>query len=105
MDTLICQPKRLAILAALDERGSSSFRELHDLTGITTGNLSSHVRRLEDCALVSVKKEFVYRKPRTTITLESAGRQAITNYLEEISSILDQWRSRRHVLLSVSRRP
>ncbi|MGF1473308.1 MAG: transcriptional regulator [Rubrobacteraceae bacterium] len=105
MDTLICQPKRLAILAALDERGSSSFSELHELTGITTGNLSSHVRRLEDHGLVSVKKDFVDRKPRTTVTLESTGRQAITDYLQGIASIVDQWRNRQHVLLSVSRRP
>lgn len=98
LDKLIYQPKRLGILAALDEHITLAFSELQKITGITTGNLSVHIRRLEGRGLVSVDKVFVSGTSRTTITLEEEGRQAVTAYLEEASGIVCDWRGRQQDL-------
>lgn len=95
LDTLIHQPKRLSILAALEPRGESNFALLRRITGITEGNLSTHLSRLEDAGLVKLQKRFVDRKPQTTAILTDEGRSAITGYLEQTESVLDRWRRRR----------
>lgn len=95
LDTLIHQPKRLSILAALEPRGESNFALLRRITGITEGNLSTHLSRLEEAGLVDLQKRFVDRKPQTTATLTEEGLSAITEYLEQTESVLDRWRRRR----------
>lgn len=76
MSTLAASPK------ALD------FNELLEVLGLTKGNLSSHMRRLEEAGHISVCKEFVERKPRTTYTCTRAGREAIKAHLRAIEAAL-----------------
>jgi len=95
LDTLIHQPKRLSILAALEPRGESNFALLRRITGVTEGNLSTHLLRLEEAGLVRLQKRFVNRKPETTATLTEEGRSAITEYLSQTESVLTRWKRRR----------
>lgn len=94
-DMTLWQPKRLAILAALGEGQRLSFSDLQRTTGITNGNLSAHLRRLEQDGLVVVEKKFVDRKPLTTVGLTGAGHAAVEGWIEECSWIVEKWKARR----------
>jgi DNA-binding transcriptional ArsR family regulator len=65
LNRLVHEPARLAILSALSACESADFLFLQRITGLSKGNLSSHLVRLEDGGLVTVTKEFVDRVPRT----------------------------------------
>ncbi|MEM9036871.1 MAG: transcriptional regulator [Actinomycetota bacterium] len=80
VDPLVHAPARLAILTALSACRSADFTYLRRITGLTQGNLGSHLTKLEDGGLVSVKKSFVGRKPQTTASLTDAGRAAIDGW-------------------------
>jgi len=55
---------------------------------VTEGNLSSHIRKLEEAGLLNVEKVFVDRKPKTWIALTARGRQAFSRYVEELEKIV-----------------
>jgi len=57
---------------------------------LTKGNLSTHVLKLEEKGLMSVKKEFVGRKPRTTYSCTPQGRREMEDYLSRIETLLKQ---------------
>lgn len=80
--------KLLIITELAQEKGSISFTELLERTQLTNGNLSSHLRKLEDTKLIKVTKEIVGRRPLTTITLTTQGRSELQNYLTHIGSII-----------------
>jgi len=68
---------------------SVDFTFLSKQTGLTRGNLSSHLGRLEEVGYIQVTKEFVERVPRTLIRLTEDGRQAIQTYRETMHQVLD----------------
>lgn len=74
----------VAYLAAVD---SALFAELRDKIGATDGNLSAHLRKLEDAGYVRVDKSFVGRKPQTRLSLTHWGRQAWNNWLDRIERL------------------
>ena len=59
-------------------------------TGLTRGNLSVNLRKLEEAGYVSISKEFVDRIPRTLIRLTPEGRQALQMYRKNMQSVLDE---------------
>ena len=75
LNRLVHEPARLAILSALSACESADFLFLQRITGLSKGNLSSHLVRLEDGGLVTVTKEFVDRVPRTVAALTPLGRE------------------------------
>jgi DNA-binding MarR family transcriptional regulator len=77
----------LAFLAAVD---SADFTFLLTQTGLTRGNLSTHISRLEEAGYVEVHKEFVERVPRTLYKLTSSGRNAIERYRGNMRQVIDQ---------------
>jgi len=80
---------RLAIMANLALiDGTSDFNTLLQELDLTRGNLSSHMRKLEDAGMVKVRKEFVARKPRTTYRCTRKGKQEIQDYLAAVEAIL-----------------
>jgi len=84
---LIHQPTRLSIMAALstlEEGAKVDFTFLSEELEVTEGNLSSHIRKLEEAGLLNVEKVFVDRKPKTWIALTARGRQAFSRYVEEL---------------------
>ena len=66
LDRLIHEPGRLAILTVLSSVTDADFVFLQRATGLTKGNLSSHLTKLEDAGLVAIEKRFVRKKPNTT---------------------------------------
>jgi DNA-binding MarR family transcriptional regulator len=90
IDRTIHAPTRLKIMACLSVVESSDFTFLMRQTGLTRGNLSPNLRKLEDADYVSIKKEFVDRVPRTLIRLTDKGRIALQTYRESMQSVLNE---------------
>ena len=90
LNKLIHEPARLSILTALSSCGQADFTFLRRLTGLTKGNLSSHLSRLEDGGLVTVEKHFEGKTPVTTASLSEDGRRTITRYWDELQSLREQ---------------
>jgi DNA-binding MarR family transcriptional regulator len=89
LDRLIHEPARLAIMANLYVVDSADFVFLLSRTGLTNGNLSSHMSRLSGAGYVEEKKEFVDRKPRTMYRLTKAGRKAFDEYRRVMLATLE----------------
>lgn len=90
IDRIIHEPARLMILAHLYVVESADFLFLTRQTGLTAGNLSSHLSKLETAGYVSIKKEFVGRKPHTVFSLTDSGRDAFKTYRQRLEQIVDQ---------------
>lgn len=78
----------MAYLAAAQE--PVTFKQLIDELELTKGNLSSHMRKLEDAELVVVEKQFVGRRPQTTYQCTAAGKQEMNDYLAAVEAVLKQ---------------
>ncbi len=89
IDRVIHEPARLLILAYLHEVVSADFVFLMRETGLTRGNLSSHLSKLEAAGYINVKKEFVDRKPRTMLRITKRGRAAIREYRTRMKQVLN----------------
>ena len=81
---------RLGIMAFLSAVSSATFAEIKQKTGASDGNLSVHLRQLEDAGYVSVDKSFVDRKPRTCAALTPEGRQAWLAYLDQLRGLIGE---------------
>ena len=95
LNRLVHEPARLAILSALSACESADFLFLQRITGLSKGNLSSHLTRLEDGGLVAVTKEFVGRVPRTGAALTPLGREQLAAHwrdLERLARDARRWR-------------
>ena len=79
-DRLIHEPARLLIMAHLFVVESADFLLLMRQTGMTFGNLSSHMSRLEAAGYIEVEKEFIGKKPNTRLHLTEDGRAAFQEY-------------------------
>jgi DNA-binding transcriptional ArsR family regulator len=89
LDRLIHEPARLALLTALAACESADFLFLQRLTGLSKGNLSSHLAKLEEAGLVEVTKQFQGKTPLTRVKLAEAGRQAIARHWERLERLRD----------------
>jgi len=88
LDRVVNEPARLAILIALYELKEADFVFLHRITGITRGNLSAHLKKLEEAGYVEIEKKFVGKKPMTIIRLTREGRRALTRYFETLKDAI-----------------
>jgi len=87
IDDVIHGRIRLGVVAYLSAVDSALFSELRDKVGATDGNLSAHLRKLEDAGYVAVEKSFVNRKPQTRLALTAAGRRAWSRWLDRIEAL------------------
>lgn len=87
LDRLIHEPARLAILTALSACRSADFPFLARATGLTHGNLSSHLVKLEDGGLVSIEKGYRGRTPATTIRITDQGRAAVGEHWGQLEQL------------------
>jgi DNA-binding transcriptional ArsR family regulator len=90
LDRLIHEPARLAILTALSACESADFLFLQRITGLTKGNLSSHLTKLEEGGVVKVEKEFVGKTPRTRIALTKEGRTRISEHWQQLTKLPEE---------------
>jgi DNA-binding HxlR family transcriptional regulator len=90
LDRVIHERGRLAIMSLLASNETLTFKELKELLGMTDGNLSVHMRTLEESGYVAVTKSFVNRKPRTEFALTPGGREAFQAYIQTLEEIVRQ---------------
>jgi len=90
IDRLIHEPSRLTIMMHLYVVESADFQFLQNQTGMTPGNLSSHLRKLEDAGYVEVTKEFVDRTPHTALKLTRQGREAFKEYRRNVKRFIEK---------------
>lgn len=89
INPLLADRARLAIMANLSLAGGPvDFNTLLEELQLTKGNLSSHIRKLEEAGLVAVHKAFVDRKPRTTYVCTKEGKAEMRHYLGTIEALL-----------------
>jgi DNA-binding MarR family transcriptional regulator len=88
LDDVIHGRMRLGIMAYLAEAEVADFNELKALLQATQGNLSVHLRKLEDTGYVAIEKSFLGRKPLTRARITPAGRKAFGEYLTAIAKLV-----------------
>ncbi|MEZ5988285.1 MAG: transcriptional regulator [Planctomycetota bacterium] len=88
-DPVLLSQARLGAVAILMARDEASFAELEVLLGLTRGNLGQHLRRLEEAGYVTVRKEFVDRRPRTSYRLAAKGRRAFEAHVATLRRIAE----------------
>lgn len=89
LDDVIHGRVRLGIMAHLAKAGAASFNELKDALNATQGNLSVHLRKLEEAGYVTIEKGFLGRKPNTQVRLTKKGRAAFSDYLDSLSRLIE----------------
>ena len=87
LDRLIHEPGRLAILTVLSSVDSADFVFLQRTTGLTKGNLSSHLAKLEDAGLITIEKRFVRKRPNTSVALTPLGRTRIARHWDQLDRL------------------
>jgi len=90
VDRLIHEPARLKIIAILYVLESADFTFLLNQTGMTWGNLSSHMTKLEEAGYLEVEKTFKGRRPNTMLKLTEKGRQAFQTYRQQITQFFEE---------------
>ena len=88
LDRMVHEPARLNLLAYLYVVKSADFVFLLSRTGLTWGNLSSHMSKLEDAGYIEVEKEIKNKRPHTVLSLTEQGRTAFEDYRQEMLQLL-----------------
>jgi DNA-binding transcriptional ArsR family regulator len=102
LDRMVHDPARLAILTALSACERADFLFLQRITGLTKGNLSSHLSKLEEAGMVEIEKRFVGKKTQTLVRLSGSGRGTVDSYwkeMEELRESAAQWRPQNAALV------
>lgn len=90
IDDVIHAPARLAIVATLNAVEEADFRYLLNATGLTKGNLSTHLSKLEEAGYVQIEKTFRGKTPLTLLRLTPQGRAAFDAYRRDMLRFLNQ---------------
>ena len=93
VDRLVHEPARLGILTVLSSVRSAEFLFLQSTLGLSKGNLSSHLSKLEQGGLVEITKKFVGKKPQTSASLTEHGWAAINRYWRQLDHLRDLGRT------------
>lgn len=94
IDRVIHEKGRLAIMSMLAASAELSFTELREALEMTDGNLTTHIRTLQEAGYVSVTKSFHNKRPLTTCAMTAPGKKAFTNYINLLERIVQQSKPR-----------
>lgn len=89
LDQVIHAPARLMVLTYLYVVDSADYIFLKNMTGLTWGNLATHLGKLEQSGYIEIKKEFKGKKPHTTIFMTERGRAAFQGYKHSMQQVLN----------------
>ncbi|MGZ8899129.1 MAG: winged helix-turn-helix domain-containing protein [Limisphaerales bacterium] len=92
LDRVIHEKGRMAIMSLLAATPELSFMEMKQTLGMTDGNLSVHLRTLQEAGYIAISKTFQDRKPLTTCALTTSGRKAFASYIDLLEEIVRQSR-------------
>ena len=90
LDRIIHEPARLLLMTILSGVVSADFLFLQRQTGLTKGNLSAHLSRLEEAGYVKIEKTFKGKLPLTVCKLTSTGQKALAKYRQQVQSFMDK---------------
>ena len=90
LDRVIHEKGRLAIMSSLAASPELSFTELRDSLSMTDGNLTTHLRTLQEAGYIAVSKSYQHSRPLTTCSLTAAGRKAFATYVNLLEQIVQQ---------------
>ena len=90
LDRVIHEKGRLAIMSMLAASPELSFTELRNALSMTDGNLTTHIRTLQEEGFVAVSKSYANNRPLTTCSLTSGGRKAFASYIDLLEQIVRQ---------------
>ena len=90
LDRVIHEKGRLAIMSMLAASPALSFTEMRDALEMTDGNLTTHIRTLQEAGYVSITKSFQNNRPLTTCSLTPTGKKAFTGYINLLEKIIQQ---------------
>ena len=90
LDRVVHEPARLVILTVLAEAEEVEFRFLERVTGLTKGNLSCHIAKLEEAGYLVVKKFFRGKLPATSLKITRSGRSALKTYRQQLNHALQR---------------
>lgn len=88
IDDVIHGRMRLGIMVYLADVDAADFTELKTVLEATQGNLSVHLKKLEEAGYVAIAKSFVNNKPLTRVSITPDGRRAFAAYLEAIGALI-----------------
>ena len=90
LDRVIHEKGRLAIMSMLAASPELSFTELRNALSMTDGNLTTHIRTLQEEGFVAVSKSYAKSRPLTTCSLTPGGRKAFASYIDLLEQIVRQ---------------
>lgn len=88
LDRLVHEPARLLILTVLANARQVEFGFLEQVSGLSRGNLSSHMSKLEAGGLIKVSKRFRGKRPLTELAITAAGRKALVDYRQHLEAVM-----------------
>jgi DNA-binding MarR family transcriptional regulator len=89
LDRLVHEPARLMVLASLYVVESADYTYLMRQAGLTWGNLSAHLSKLEEASYIQVEKTYRGKRPYTLVRLSDLGRTTFKNYISQMKTILN----------------
>jgi DNA-binding MarR family transcriptional regulator len=93
LDRVIHEKGRLAIMSLLAATPDLAFTELRDTLGMTDGNVTTHIRTLQEAGYIAVAKSYQNNRPLTTCSLTASGRKAFAGYINLLEQIVQQSKS------------
>jgi DNA-binding MarR family transcriptional regulator len=90
LDRVIHEKGRLAIMSMLAASPELSFTELRDALSMTDGNVTTHIRTLQEAGYGTVAKSYQNKRPLTTVSLTAQGRKAFAGYVDLLEQIVQQ---------------
>ena len=90
LNRLIHEPARLLIVTILSTVASADFLFLQRETGLTKGNLSAHLSKLEEAGYVKIEKTFKGKLPLTVCKLTAAGKKAFVEYRQQLQDFIQK---------------
>jgi DNA-binding MarR family transcriptional regulator len=90
LDRVIHEKGRLAIMSMLAATPELSFTEMRDALNMTDGNITTHIRTLQEAGYIAVSKSFQNNRSLTTCSLTAAGKKAFTGYINLLEEIVQQ---------------
>lgn len=94
LDRVIHEKGRLAIMSLLAASPELAFTELRDTLDMTDGNLTTHIRTLQEAGYVSVAKSYQNKRPHTSCSLTPKGHKAFTTYINLLEKIVQQTKNK-----------
>lgn len=88
-DPLLHQNIRSKLVSLLISNSQLPFKALKEALGVTDGNLSSHLSKLEEAEYIEIEKVFEGKRPKTIVSITEVGRKAFQEYIDELKNFIE----------------